>query len=481
MIEMKKHEQAMFIAGIWKQKEEMINVYDPATDELIATVPKGTKADMEEALRSAKKGLKIASKMSTRQRMDILLNVVERILNEREEIAQIISSEGVKTISEARREARRAAETLRLCAEEARRIGGTTLNFDQMEGSEHRHGYTVRFPIGIVGAITPFNDPLNLVAHKIGPAIASGNAVILKPATETPLSALWLTRKFIEAGLPKHILNVVTGRGQDVIPPLVEHPEVRLISFTGGLRTGEKLAKDAGLKKISMELGANSPFLVFADADVKKAAKAAVSGAFAAGGQNCLSVQRMLVSEQVVEDFTKYCLEETAALQFGNKKNEQDDVGPLINEREANRVIGWVDAAVDAGATVLIGGKKYGNYVEPTIMQDVPRDSLLYQEEIFGPVAMIQSFTTYDEAMTLANEVNYGLQAGVFTTSLQTAHNTIRDLHVGGVMINDSSDFRIDAMPFGGTKGSGVGREGVYDAMLEMTEQRVVCFNDQDQ
>lgn len=211
--------------------------------------------------------------MSTRQRMDILLNVVERILNEREEIAQIISSEGVKTISEARREARRAAETLRLCAEEARRIGGTTLNFDQMEGSEHRHGYTVRFPIGIVGAITPFNDPLNLVAHKIGPAIASGNAVILKPATETPLSALWLTRKFIEAGLPKHILNVVTGRGQEVIPPLVEHPEVRLISFTGGLRTGEKLAKDAGLKKISMELGANSPFLVFADADVKKQRK----------------------------------------------------------------------------------------------------------------------------------------------------------------------------------------------------------------
>lgn len=174
-------------------------------------------------------------------------------------------------------------------------------------------------------------------------------------------------------------------------------------------------------------------------------------------------------------------MEETAALQFGDKKNEQDDMGPLINEREANRVIEWVDAAVDAGATVLIGGKKYGNYVEPTIMQDVPRDSLLYQEEIFGPVAMIQSFTTYNEAMTLANEVNYGLQAGVFTTSLQTAHNTIRDLHVGGVMINDSSDFRIDAMPFGGTKGSGVGREGVYDAMVEMTEQRVVCFNNQDQ
>ncbi|GAK00035.1 LOW QUALITY PROTEIN: aldehyde dehydrogenase [Geomicrobium sp. JCM 19055] len=480
MIEMKKHEQAMFIAGIWKQKEEMINVYDPATNELIATVPKGTKADMKKRYGLQKKD-KLRAKMSTRQRMDILLNVVERILNEREEIAQIISSEGVKTISEARREARRAAETLRLCAEEARRIGGTTLNFDQMEGSEHRHGYTVRFPIGIVGAITPFNDPLNLVAHKIGPAIASGNAVILKPATETPLSALWLTRKFIEAGLPKHILNVVTGRGQEVIPPLVEHPEVRLISFTGGLRTGEKLAKDAGLKKISMELGANSPFLVFADADVKKQRKPRFLGRFAAGGQNCLSVQRMLVSEQVVEDFTKYCLEETAALQFGDKKNEQDDVGPLINEREANRVIEWVDAAVDAGATVLTGGKKYGNYVEPTIMQDVPRDSLLYQEEIFGPVAMIQPFTTYDEAMTLANEVNYGLQAGVFTTSLQTAHNTIRDLHVGGVMINDSSDFRIDAMPFGGTKGSGVGREGVYDAMVEMTEQRVVCFNDQDQ
>ncbi|MFB4160786.1 aldehyde dehydrogenase family protein [Geomicrobium sp. JSM 1781026] len=478
MIGINEKEQAMFISGEWKQKNEMIEVQDPGKRVTIGYVPNGQKEDMVEALQSAVLGREIAAALTVRERMDILMNVSRLILEEREDIAEIIASEGIKTITEARKEARRAAETLQICAEEARRLTGSTVNFDQMPGNAHRHGYTFMFPIGIIGAITPFNDPLNLVAHKIGPAIAGGNAVVLKPATETPLSALWLTKKFQESGLPDHVLNVVTGRGSEVIPPMIEHPDVRLISFTGGLKTGETLAKQAGLKKIGMELGANSPLIVCKDANIGVAAKAAVDGAFASAGQNCLGVQRMIVHEDVIDTFTEQVTDHTSRLAFGDKMRETDDVGPLINEKEAERMIHRIDEAIDKGARLLCGGVLHGNYLEPTLLTDVPKDTLLYKEEIFGPIAMIESFQSLEEAVRVANDVNYGLQAGIFTASLSNAHYAIQKLHVGGVMVNDSSDFRIDAMPFGGTKGSGLGREGVLSALHEMTEPRVVCFTE---
>ncbi|WP_246516597.1 aldehyde dehydrogenase family protein [Salicibibacter cibarius] len=474
-------EKAMFLAGEWKNKSQVIEVDDPGTGEIIATVPKGTSEDMEEALAMAIDGKKVAANLTTKQRMDILVNTAKLVDENVEEAAQIIATEGIKTISEARSEASRAAETLRLAAEEARRLTGETINFDQVSGNADRHGYTFRFPLGIIGAITPFNDPLNLVVHKIAPAIASGNAVILKPATQTPLSALWLTEKFLEAGLPAKVMSTITGRGSEVTPPMLESRDVRMITFTGGLEAGEKIAKSAGLKKLSMELGSNSPFIVFKDANLEKAAEAAVDGAYGAGGQNCLSVQRIFVHKDVEQSFTDKFIQKAKQLVTGDKKSEDTDMGPVISEKEAKSIMTNIENAKEQGAEVLLGGTHRDAFVSPTLLSNVPKSSTLYEDEIFGPVATLHTFSDYDEAIRSANEVNFGLQAGVFTNHLQTAHKAAYDLHVGGVIINDSSDFRVDAMPFGGVKGSGINREGVHNAIMDMTEPRVVSFKIESQ
>ncbi|AXF57822.1 aldehyde dehydrogenase family protein [Salicibibacter kimchii] len=470
----------MFLAGEWTHRSQVIEVDDPGAGETIATVPKGTAEDMETALNTAIEGKKIAAGLTTKQRMDILANTAQLVDDNVEEAAQLIATEGIKTINEARSEASRAAETLRLSAEEARRLTGETINFDQVSGNADRHGYTFRFPLGIIGAITPFNDPLNLVAHKIAPAIAGGNAVILKPATQTPLSALWLTEKLLEAGLPAKVMNTITGSGSEVTPPLLESREVRMITFTGGIEAGEKIAKQAGLKKLSMELGSNSPFLVFKDANLDKAAEAAVGGAYGAGGQNCLSVQRIFVHKEVEQSFTDKFIEKAKQLVTGDKKSEDTDMGPLISEDEAKSIMTNIENAKEQGAEVLLGGDHSNRFMYPTLVKHVPKDSTLYKEEIFGPVASLHTFSDYDEAIRSANEVNFGLQVGVFTNHLQTAHKAAHDLHVGGVIINDSSDFRVDAMPFGGVKGSGINREGVHNAIMDMTEPRVVSFKIED-
>ncbi|WP_227004001.1 aldehyde dehydrogenase family protein [Salicibibacter halophilus] len=472
--------QAMFLAGEWTHRSQVIEVDDPGTGEIIATVPKGTAEDMEKALNTAIEGKKVAAELTTRQRIDILARSAKLVDDNVEEAAQLIATEGIKTINEARSEASRAAETLRLAAEEARRLTGETINFDQVSGNADRHGYTFRFPLGIIGAITPFNDPMNLVVHKIAPAIAGGNAVILKPATQTPLSALWLTEKLLEAGLPAKVMSTITGSGSEVTPPLLESREVRMITFTGGLETGEKIAKNAGLKKLSMELGSNSPFLVFKDANLDKAAEAAVAGAYGAGGQNCLSVQRIFVHKEVEQSFTEKFIQKAEQLRTGDKKSEETDMGPVISEEEAKSIMTDIENAKEQGAEVLLGGDHKDCFVHPTLLKHVPKNSTLYKDEVFGPVASLHTFSDYEEAIRSANEVNFGLQVGVFTNHLQTAHKAAYDLHVGGVIINDSSDFRVDAMPFGGVKGSGINREGVHNAIMDMTEPRVVSFKIED-
>ncbi|WP_018922331.1 aldehyde dehydrogenase family protein [Salsuginibacillus kocurii] len=470
-------DQKMWVAGEWLEAEETIEVFDPGTNECIAVVPSATAEDMNRALSSAEQGAKVAEKLSVHDRMDILHKVADDLEKNKEEFATIIATEGSKTINEARGEAARTAETIRISAEEARRLNGETISFDQSPGNKNRFGYYFRFPVGVVAAITPFNDPLNLVAHKIGPAIAAGNAVILKPAAYTPLSALRLTKSFIDAGLPKHVLNTVTGRGREIGNPLVESPSVRMVSFTGGLSTGEAIAKKAGLKKLAMELGSNSPVLVFDDANVEAAAEACVSGAFAAAGQNCLGVQRIYVQSKSHDEFKKIVIQKTSELKTGNKMEESTDVGPLITEKEAERVEDWIQEAVEHGAQIVAGGKRRGTFLEPTVLVNVPPHATIAQEEVFGPVVLLDTFQTYDEAIKKANNVNFGLQAGIFTSDVNLAVQATRDLHVGGVMVNDSTDFRVDAMPFGGVKGSGIGREGVRASIEEMSEPRVVCFN----
>lgn len=466
----------MLVGGKWIDKAETINVYDPHDNTVFTTVPKATKEDMLSAIAAAEEGREIAKRMPVHERIAILNKAADYVRDNSELYAETIASEGSKTITEARAEVSRCEDTLRISAEEARRINGETIPFDQMPGHENRVGYYYKFPIGIIAAITPFNDPLNLVAHKIGPAVASGNAIIVKPATLTPVSAILLAEAFDAAGLPDKVLSVITGSGSEIGDTLVTHPSIRMVSFTGGLETGEAIAKKAGLKKLSMELGSNSPVIVLDDADIDETVSSCVSGAFWAVGQNCLGVQRIFITERNFDKFVDTFIQETNLYKVGNKKDDETDMGPLINEREAKRVEEWVNEALDEGATLLAGGKRNGAYYSPTVLTNVPLDAKIATEEVFGPVVSLFEVNDLDEAIEKANAVNYGLQAGIFTKDIHLAFDAIKRLEVGGLMINDSSDYRIDGMPFGGVKGSGLGREGVKYSIQDMTEPKVVQF-----
>ncbi|MBG9782349.1 aldehyde dehydrogenase family protein [Shouchella lehensis] len=468
--------QKMFVAGDWVERERVLEVRNPEDDDLIAVVPRASRKDMEEAVELAKKGAQVSAHLPVYKRMNILNKAADYVETHKETYAKTIALEGSKTITEARKEAGRCVETLRLSAEEARRVTGETIPFDQSEGGVGRFGYYERVPLGIIGAITPFNDPLNLVAHKIGPAIASGNAIVVKPATATPLSALFLAEAFDYAELPKGILSVITGIGSEVGQVLMTHPDVRMISFTGGMEAGLKIANQAGLKKKSMELGSNSPVIVLEDASLEEAIPSCVSGAFWAAGQNCIGVQRIYIDQSIYKEFKDQFVKETKQYRLGPKLDESTSMGPLINEKEAKRVAFMVEDAERTGATILTGGKRDGAFYEPTVLENVPEDCHLGREEVFGPVVLLYSFQTLTEAIEKANQTDYGLQAGLFTKDLHRAFTLIKQLHVGGVMINDSTDFRIDGMPFGGTKQSGVGREGVKFSIHEMTEEKVICF-----
>lgn len=467
----------MLLNGEWVDRSQKIEVRNPQDNSLVDTVPRASAVDMEAAIEAAMAGFERARAMPVHQRMEILRKTADTLAAKHEEYARLIAKEGIKTIREARKEVTRCIETIRISAEEARRLNGETISFDQMPGSENRLGYYSREPIGIIGAITPFNDPLNLVAHKVGPGLAGGNAVIVKPDTKTPLSALWLARAIHDAGIPPGILQVITGPGSEIGDLLVTDPRVRMISFTGGLSTGMVIMDKIGLKKVGMELGSNCPVIVMDDADLELALSANVSGAFWAAGQNCLHVQRLVVEEGIYEEFKGRFVAAAEAYQVGDKLAEVTDMGPLINEKAAIDVEKMVDEAIAAGATLLTGGRRDGTFYDPTVLENVPDSVSLAHEEIYGPVTVLYRFSDLDEAIERANNVNYGLQAGIFTQDLQTAFHAADKLESGAVIINDSTDYRIDAMPFGGVKGSGLGREGIKFALQEMTEPKLVCFN----
>ncbi len=468
--------QKMLIGGNWVDRSRKIEVRNPENDQLLATVPAATVEDVQTTIESAKEGAVVSAQLSVHERIAILQRTAEIILQKKDYFAETIALEGSKTIREAKSEVRRCVETIRISAEEARRIHGETIPFSQMPGHETRVGYYYRFPIGIVAAITPFNDPLNLVAHKVGPAIASGNSIIVKPSTLTPLSAFLLAEAFEEAGLPTKILSVITGHGREIGDAIITNKAVRLISFTGGYSTGEEITKKAGVKKLAMELGSNSPTIILKDADLSKAIPSTVDGAFTAAGQNCIGVQRIYIEEEIYNSFVEQYVKEAKQYKMGEKLNETTDMGPLITEKEAKRVEEWVNDAVDAGAKLLTGGRRNGAFYEPTVLAEVPGGCQIAKEEIFGPVVLLYKVSDLNEAIDRANNVSYGLQAGIFTRNLEHAFSAIHRIEAGGVIVNDSSDFRVDAMPFGGVKQSGIGREGVKFAIEEMTEQKVVCF-----
>ena len=471
----------MLIDGRWQETKETIPVTDPWDGTTVDTVPKGTPDHVEQAIAAATRAFRTWRFAPVMQRMEILRKVAEHVSANLEDYARLIAREGSKTIREARKEVRRCSNTLTLAAEEARRLYGQTIPFDSFPGGEHRHGYWFREPIGVIAAITPFNDPLNLVAHKLGPAIAGGNTVVLKPATVTPLSALKLAEAFVQAGLPPGVLNVVTGPGSEIGNALVTDQRVRMVSFTGGVEAGLAITRQAGLKKIGMELGSNSPVIVMADCDFDRAVADTVSGAFWAAGQNCIGVQRVFVQRPIFDRYLEAFVARTKAYKVGPKLEEDCDMGPVITEAEARRIEGWIAEAVAAGATVHCGGKRggpVGTVVEPTVLTGVTPQMKVACQEVFGPVVALWPFDKLEEAVQLANSVDYGLHAAIFTKSLAAAHFAIKHLECGGVIVNDSTDYRLDQMPFGGIKNSGLGREGVAFALLEMTEPKVVCFTE---
>lgn len=466
----------MLLNGGWVDREEKIEVHDPFDHSVIDTVPSSTSQDVETALQAAVHGFEISKGMTVYERAQVLFKTASIISEKLEDFAQVIAREGSKTIREARKEASRCVNTLTVSAEESKRILGETVPFDSFPGGEKRRGYYYRFPIGVVLAITPFNDPLNLVAHKLGPAIAAGNSVILKPATVTPLSALKLAEALLEAGLPPLTLQAITGYGSVIGDPLVKDERIRMISFTGGIEAGRRIAQLAGIKKMGMELGSDSPVIVWNDTDLDWAVESCVSGAFWAAGQNCIGVQRLYIHQEIYEEFRDRFVERTKKYRIGDKLKEETDMGPMITEEEAKRVEAWIKEAEEKGARILTGGNRHKALVEPTVLENVPENVAIHCEEVFGPTVNLYPVDNLDEAIKKANTLPFGLHAAVFTRNVDVAFKAAYELDCGGVMINDSTDYRLDSMPFGGVKYSGLGREGIKFALQEMTEPKVVCF-----
>jgi len=467
----------MLIGGHWLPAEESFEVTNKYNGELLGRVPTCDKEIFEMAVRAAQDGLETLSSTPSYERARILSKTSQLIESVREDLAELIAQEAGKPIKQALVEVERAVQTFQFASEEAKNIHGETVPMDAALGSEGKVGFYLRFPAGIVGAITPFNFPLNLAAHKVAPAIAAGCSVILKPSSLTPLIAIKLGEIMQEAGLPAGGLNIVFGSGDTVGSWIVTDPRIALISFTGSPPVGKKIKESSGLKKVVLELGSNSAVIVDNSADLESAVGLCVKGGFNFAGQSCISVQRIYVHKQIFDKFTESFLSEVKKLNVGNPSNKDTDVGPMITETEARRIETWVREAVSQGAKILIGGKRQSQFFQPAVLTDVKADMKVVANEVFAPLVSLIPFADFEEALNLVNDSVYGLQAGIFTRDIQKAFAAVKKLKVGGVMINDVSTYRADHMPYGGVKESGLGREGVKYAVEEMTDIKMVCFN----
>jgi len=470
----------LYINGEWLTSGEKMGVYDKYSRELISEVHIASPADIDKAVQAAKNAME-THPLSPYSRYEILKRTWELVKEHADEIARLIAREGGKPLKDATMEVNRAIQTIMISSEEAKRIHGETVPIEAVPGSENRMGLYIRVPAGVVAAIAPFNFPINLVVHKVAPAIAAGNAVVLKPASTTPLTSIYLCNLLEQAGLPKGYINLVIGPGHTVGDYLVTHPDVKVISFTGSPSVGLRIKQKSGFSKVVLELGNNSGNIVHSDADLDLAAEVLARRAYGSAGQFCVSVQRIYVQEDVVDEFSRKMVEATRKLVVGNPLSPDTDVGPMITLGEAQRVEEWIREAVRDGAEVLFGGTREENVVQPTLLKNVKRDMKVVCEEVFGPVASIIPYKTFDEAIAAVNDSEYGLQAGVFTRNVDLAWKAARKIRAGGVIINDASSYRADVMPYGGVDKSGMGREGPRYAIEEMTDIRMVVFNLQHQ
>ena len=469
-------ENKLFIGGRWVDGGLPFEVKNKYNGEVIGMVVTARQEDVANAVLAAEKAAPVLAEMPAHRRAEILLRTAQRLQERKEEIARTIAAEAGKALKFARLEVERAVSTFALAAEEAKRIHGETFALDAVPAGEGYFGFWVRRPLGVVAAITPFNFPLNLVAHKVAPAIAAGNTLVLKPANTTPLTAVLLCQILQEAGIPEGGINLVNGSGSTVGDWLVTDSRVAKITFTGSPAVGRQILSRAGIKKMTLELGNTAPVIVAPDADLEFVAQRCAVGAYYNSGQVCISVQRIYGDRQIYEALTKQFVKASQALLVGDPLDEKVDVGPMIDIREAERIESWVKEAEAGGAELLTGGRRQGPIYWPTVLTNVQPEMKVVAEEAFAPVASVISYDDFDEALRLADKTPYGLQAAVFTRDINRVLTAIQRLNFGGVIINDTPNFRADHMPYGGNRQSGLGREGVRFAIEDMTNIQMVAI-----
>lgn len=465
-----------YIAGEWKDGNEHIEVLNPYSNEVVGTVPKAEKSDLEDAVAAALEGFRISKSLTAHERAGILERVSEKIAQEENDLARTIALESGKPMKYARGEAKRAHETFKFATGEARRIYGEVIPMDAASRGKDYFGFYQRVPKGVILAITPFNFPLNLVAHKVAPALASGNSVILKPASVTPLTSLKLGHILEDAGLPAGILNIIYGSGNDVGRVLVKDDRIQMVTFTGSLPVGETIKREAGFKTVTLELGNNAAVVVEDIRNIEEVVERLIIGAFAYSGQVCISVQRIYVNRTLYDDFLSLFVSRTEKQTLGDPLDEKTDIGPMITSSEALRVQEWLNEATSMGAEIATGGDVEGNFVHPTVITGATREMKVMKNEIFGPVVCIIPYDEYEQGLAMANDTKYGLQAAVYTSDVHKIMKAVDAFDVGGLIINDFPTFRVDHMPYGGVRKSGMGREGLKYAIEEMTEMKLVVI-----
>ncbi len=468
-----------YVNGKWVASNKYKELHSPHTKEVIAQIPQATQQEVDIAIDIADEARKQMTALTAYDRAAILEHIAQLFIDHRQKAAEIISLEASKPIKYALGEIDRTIETYKFAAEEAKRLTGEMIPMDAAQNGANRFGYTIEQPIGVVGAITPFNFPQNLVAHKVGPAIAAGNTIVLKPASQTPLSALFLAELIDQTALPKGAFNVVTGSGKTIGDALIKSDKVKMITFTGSPAVGKGIRDRAGLKKVALELGSNSGLIIDKNVDLAQIVAKCVMGAFSNQGQVCISLQRTYVMDEVYDEFIEQFSTLTNQLVIGNPEDESTDISAMIHPDEQERALSWVQEAVEQGSKVISGGMIENGIFMPTILTNVGADSKVSCQEVFAPIVLVNRISSIDEGIEAINNSNFGLQAGIFTNDISTAFKASKELQVGGVMINDIPTYRVDQMPYGGVKDSGTGKEGIKYAIQEMTETKLVVWNQQ--
>jgi acyl-CoA reductase-like NAD-dependent aldehyde dehydrogenase len=467
-------EQSLLINGRWVSGVDTFEVRDPFDQSLVGTAAVASPEQAAEAVSAARGAMLLDWPAASRA--DVLLKGSQLVAERSADFAEVLRGEAGKPISAARAEVSRAVSTLRIAAEEARRLPSETVQFDEISPGVIPLGFTIPKPFGVVAAITPFNFPLNLVLHKVAPALAAGCAVVLKPSERTPLSAGFLAETLIEAGLPDGWLNIITGRPEEIVPIWNEHRDVAVITFTGSAEVGWKLKAASPRKRHVLELGSNTAMVVAADADLPRAVNAVAVGGYTFSGQACVSVQRVYVEEPIAAEFTALLAAAVEKLPVGDTKDPATVVGPVISRQARDRLVSWIEEAVHDGARIVTGGTFAGTCLRPTVLADVPATARVVCEEVFGPVASIRTVKSVTEGIDEVNSARYGLNTAIFTRDLAAALMFAREAEAGSVLVNITPSFRADHMPYGGVKDSGQGREGVKYAMAELLDQRLVVL-----